>query len=86
MTYQDCFEKIYDVPQYLGSFGGVVKLYKAIRKEGKYVLRKNMIRKWLETQETFGLHKQINKKFQKRRAITPYIDNQWDAVSFVMKS
>jgi transposase InsO family protein len=86
MTYQDYLGKIYYDPQHPGSLGGVDKLYKAIRQEGKYVLGKAKIRKWLETQETFGLHRQINRKFRRRKVIAPFIDYQWDADTAVMKS
>lgn len=86
MTYKDYLEKIYYDPKHPGSFSGVDKLYKAVRKEGKYVLGKAKIRKWLETQETFGLHRQVNRKFQRGRVIAPYIDYQWDADTAVLKS
>ena len=61
-------------------------MYKTVRIERKYVLGKAKIRKWLETQETFGLHRQVNSKFQRGRVITPYIDYQWDADTAVLKS
>ena len=86
MTYQDYLEKIYYDPQHPGSFGGVDKLYKAVRQEGKYVLGKAKIRKWLEAQETFGLHRKINRKFRTRKVIAPFIDYQWDTDTAVMKS
>jgi hypothetical protein len=50
------------------------------------VLGKAKIRKWLETQETFGLHRQINRKFRRRKVIAPFIDYQWDADTAVMNS
>ena len=62
------------------------KLYKAVHQEGKYVLGKAKIRKWLETQETFGLHRQTNRKFRRRKVIALFIDYQWDADTAVMKS
>lgn len=86
MTYQEYLEKIYYDPEHPGSFSGVDKLYKAVRKEGKYVLGKSKIRKWLETQETFSLHRQINRKFRRRKVIAPFIDYQWDVDTAVMKS
>jgi len=86
MTYQDYLKKIYYDPEHPGSFGGVDKLYKAVRQDGKYVLGKAKIRKWLETQETFGLHRQIIRKFRRRKVIAPFIDYQWDADTAVMKS
>jgi hypothetical protein len=39
-----------------------------------------------QTQETFGLHRQINRKFRRRKVIAPFIDYQWDADTAVMKS
>ena len=86
MTYQDFLKKIYYDPQHPGSFGGVDKLYKAVRQEGKYVLGRIKIRKWLETQETFDLHRQIIRKFHRRKVIAPFINYQWDADIAVMKS
>ena len=80
MTYQDYLGKIYYDPQHPGSLGGVDKLYKAVRQEGKYVLVKAKIRKWLETQETFGLHRQINRKFRRRKVIAPFIDYRRDEI------
>ena len=74
MTYQDYLEKIYYDQQHPGSFGGVDKLYKAVRREGKYVLGKAKIGKWLEAQEAFGLHRQINRKSRRRKVIAPFND------------
>jgi len=49
-------------------------------------LGKAKIRKWLETQETFGLHRQINRKFRRRKVIAPYINYQWNMDAAVLKS
>jgi hypothetical protein len=86
MTYQDYLAKIYYDPQHPVSFGGVDKLYKAVRQVGKFVLGKAKIRKWLETQETFGLRRHIIGKFRRRKVIAPFIDYQWDVDTAVMKS
>lgn len=86
MTYKDYLEKIYYDPRHPGSYGGVEKLYKAVRQEGKYVLGRAKIKTWLEGQETFGLHRQINRSFRRRKVIAPFIDYQWDADTAVMKT
>lgn len=86
MSYKTYLEKVYYDPRFPGSFAGVDQLYRAVRKDGKFVLGRAKIRKWLETQETFGLHKQINRKFRRRKVIAPFIDYQWDADTAVMKS
>ena len=78
MTYQDFLKKIYYDPQHPGSFCGVDKLYKAVRQERKNVLGRIKIRKWLETQETFDLRRQIMRKFHRRNVIAPFINYQWD--------
>jgi hypothetical protein len=83
MTYQGYLEKIYYDPRHPGSLGGVEKLYKVVRKEGKYILGKTKINKWLET---FRLHRQIGRKFRRRKVIAPFIDYQWDADTAVIKS
>lgn len=57
-----------------------------MRKDGKYVLGKSKIRKWLETQDTFGLHRQVNRKFRRHRVIAPHINYQWDLDTAVLKS
>ena len=72
--------------QFLSSFAGVDKLYFSVRKERKFVLGKAKNRKWLETEETLGLHRQINRKFRRGSVIAPYINYQWDADTAVMKS
>lgn len=43
-------------------------------------------KKWLDTQETFGLHRQIDRKFHRWKVIAPFIDYQWDADTAVMIS
>lgn len=71
MTYEDYLQSIYYNPEHPGSLGGVEKLYRAVRKEGKFVLAK--IKRWLEKQDSFTLHRQINRKFKRRRVIVPFM-------------
>lgn len=84
MTYEDYLQSIYYNPEHLGSLGGVEKLYRAVRKEGKFVLAK--VKRWLEKRDSFTLHRQINRKFKRRRVIVPFIDYQWGADVAFMKS
>lgn len=86
MTFETYLHNIYYDPSHSGSFGGVEKLYRAVRKEGKYVLSKTKIKKWLESQETFGLHRQINRSTRRRRIIAPFIDYQWEGDTCWMAS
>lgn len=86
MGYRDYLNRIYYDPQHPASFTGLDKLYRVVRKEGKYVLGRAKIKKWLESQETFTLHRQVNRSFRRRRVVVPYIDYQWDADTAVMKT
>ena len=78
MTYENYLKKIYYDPQHPASFSGVDKIYRAVRKEGKYVLGKTKIRKWLEKQEPYTIHRQVIRKFKRRKTIVPYINYQWE--------
>jgi len=86
MSYKTYLENLYFDPKRPGSYSSLNKLYRAVRKEGKYVLGKTKIRKWLETQETFGLHRQINRNFRRLKVVVPFIDYPWDADTAVMTS
>ena len=79
MTYEDYLRSIYYDPHHAGSYGGLDKLYRAVRREGKYVLGRAKIRKWLQKQETFTLHQHVRRKFKRQQVIVPYMDYQWDA-------
>lgn len=43
-------------------------------------------KKWLQKQETFTLHRQINRKFKRTQVVVPEIGYQWDADTAVMTS
>jgi hypothetical protein len=84
MNYQDYLENIYYDPQHPGSLGGQTTR-PSDKKENTCWEKPRSENGW-ETQETFGLHRQINRKFRRRKVIAPFIDYQWDADTAVMKS
>lgn len=86
MSYKTYLKQLYFDPEKPGSYGSVNKLYRAVRKEGKYVLGKSKIKKWLESQEAFGLHRQINRTFPRRKMIIPSLNYFWEADTAVMTS
>ena len=45
MSYKTYLKQLYFDPEKPGSYGSVNKLYRAVRKEGKYVLGKSKIKK-----------------------------------------
>jgi hypothetical protein len=78
MTYEDYLAGIYYDPEHAGSYGGLDKLYRAVRKEGRFVLGKNKIRKWLLQQEDYAVHREERTKIKRRRVVAPFVDYQWD--------
>ena len=78
MKYEDYLANIYYDPNYPGAYGGVEKLYRAVRKEGKYVIGRTKIRNWLLKQEDYAVHRETRSKFKRRRVVAPFVDYQWD--------
>ena len=68
-------KKIYYDPKHPAGFGGVEKLYMATKKKWS---REN-IKQWLQKQETYTLHRKVQKRFRKRKVIVGDIDEQWQA-------
>ena len=77
-SYEDYLKTIYYDPRHPAAYAGVEKLYKAVRKEGKFVLGRSKIRKWLLKQENYAVHNEEKTKFKRRRVIAPFVDYQWD--------
>lgn len=78
MKYEDYLANIYYDPNHAGAYGGVEKLYRAVRKEGKFVISRAKIRNWLLKQEDFAVHRETRSKFKRRRVVAPFVDYQWD--------
>ena len=64
---------IYYDPKHPASFGSVTKL----SKESGFSPKK--VKKWLETQPTYTLHRMARKKYPTRKYIVHDIDEQWQA-------
>ena len=65
-----------------GGFGGVDRLYKDVKKEGKFNISRTKIKEWLMTcfytcPDTYTLHKPIRRHFRRNRVIVGGIDHQW---------
>ena len=74
MSYQDYLKSIYYDPTHPAAYGGVEKLYRAVRKDGKFVLSRNKISQWLHKQEDFVVHKEEKTKFRRRQVVAPFVD------------
>ena len=86
VTYEDYLASIYYDPSHAGSYGGVEKLYRAVRKEGKFILGRTKIRDWLLKQEDYAVHREDRSKFKRRRVVAPFVDYQWDVDTANMAS
>ena len=60
-----------------GGFGGVDRLYKDVKKEGKFNINRTKIKEWLMKQDAYTLHKPICCRFKRHRMIVGGIDQQW---------
>ena len=65
--------EVYYNPSHPASFGGLDLLRQATGKSAQ------KIKKWSLDQETYTLHKPVNKKFKRKSIITTFIDELWQA-------
>lgn len=72
-------DSIYFDPAHPGSFGGPDKLYRAVKQDGIYKISRSQINKWLQSIDTYTLHKEPRRNFKRRKVYVPRIDFQWDA-------
>ena len=86
MSWEKYLEEVYYNPLNAGSFSGPDKLFRYVKKEGKYVISKYKIRKWLQRQEAYSLQRPLRRHFKRNKVITTGIDDQWDADLMDMSS
>jgi hypothetical protein len=60
-----------------GGFGDAERLYKDVRKEGKFAISWKQIKEWLMKQDTYTLHKPMRRHIKWNRVIVGGIDKQW---------
>ena len=53
---------VYFNPKRPGGFGGVERLYRDVKEEGKYKLSQKQIHGWLIKQDAYTLHKPVQTK------------------------
>ncbi len=64
-------------PKCTAGLGRVDRLYKDVRKEGKFEISRMEIKKWLMKQDTYTLHKPMRHNFKRNCVIVGGIDQQW---------
>ena len=69
-------KKIYYDPANPGSFGGVMRLYRAAKKKRKKITKKEVI-EFLESQDTYTLHKPARFNFPRLKTLAKYVNYLW---------
>ena len=78
-NWEKYLKSIYFDPSHPASFGGPDRLYKIVKKEGKYMISHSQIKKWIQKQESYSRNKGVKRNFQRGRVIVAGIDDQFDA-------
>lgn len=79
MSWGNYLHEIYYNLENAGSFLGPDKLFRYVRKDGKYVINKYKIRKWLQKQEAYSLQRPVRRRFKRNKTMVTDIDDQWSA-------
>ena len=69
--------QLYYNPKRSGALGGVERLYRDVKKDGKYDISRAQLKKWLMKQDTYTLHKPARRHYKKNRVIVGGIDELW---------
>ena len=76
VKYENYLTNIYYDLKHKAGYGGVDKLYRAVKKDGKFVLGRSKIRNWCLKQADYAVHREQCSKFKHRRVVAPYVDYQ----------
>ena len=82
--WENYLKTIYHDVQHAGSYSGIDKLYRAVKYEGRYRVTRKQIQEWLKTQDAYGLHHSVQRRFKRNRVVVGGIDQQWDIDLAVM--
>ena len=69
--------QVYYNPKRAGALGGVERLYRDVKKDGKYDISRAQLKKWLMKQDTYTLHKPARRHYKRNRVIVGGIDELW---------
>ena len=79
MALENYLKNIYYNPSNPASFSGPDELYQFVKKDGKYMISKYRIRKWLQREEAYSLQREARKPLKRSRIVVAGIDDQWSA-------
>ena len=69
--------QLYYNPKRSGALGGVERLYRDVKKDGKYDISRAQLKKWLMKQDTYTLHKPARRHYKRNSVIVGGIDELW---------
>jgi len=78
-AWRDYLKRIYYDPNHPASYQGVSKVYQQVLKEGKYPLKRDQVKEWLQGQEPYSLHKSVKREFRRGEVVVAGIDDQFEA-------
>ena len=76
LTINQILKKIYYDPENPGSYGGIDRLFRAAKKKRKAITR-NQVINFLESQDTYTLHKPVKYNFERRKTFAKDINYVW---------
>ena len=72
-------ESVYYDVKHPGSYAGPVKLYQAVKADGKFKIPLANIKKWLKGQETYTMTHQVRRKFPRNTYVVEGLDSHWQS-------
>ena len=70
---------IYYDPSHPASYSGLDRLYREVKREGRYNIKRKDLKNSLTSQETYGLHRQARRRFKRPQVMVLGIGKQADA-------
>ena len=62
-NWEKYLKSIYFDPSHPGSLGGPDRLYKLVKKEGRYTISHSQIKKWIQKKESYSRNKGVKRIF-----------------------
>ena len=63
------FKTIYYDPSHPASYSGLDRLYREVKREGHYNIKRKDLKNWLTSKETYGLQRQARRRFKRPRVM-----------------
>jgi hypothetical protein len=74
---EEVLEAVYTDPSHPGSYGGVDKLRRALKKSKNFHVRVEDVKKWFKHKDTYTKHRTARVQFHRNPVIATHIDAQW---------